>query len=221
MAMDTIHRLVQAVLIDGQMTRPSGHNSSNIPTGPWVSARVLEAAVVGDHETGAFNGYVRFVIAGQDRAMSRTFHDLWLEDWTTFEYREQIESVRAKPKRRSSAKKPKRRSSAKKRKGTRAQNATQTRVRGWSLARRSTPAKSRMDNGSSDTAYLDAGLRWAIGCLHPYLVPRVPPKPVPSRFRFYPPVVGAGYPARIAHSSWRGASSDPPGAPPQSRPVWS
>ena len=87
MAMDDTYRLVQAVLMDGWMTRPL---TSDPLKGPWQEAEVLDAAVVGDHHNGKFNGYARYVIKGEEYAQQQTFHDLWTSGWTTFEYREQV-----------------------------------------------------------------------------------------------------------------------------------
>jgi hypothetical protein len=87
MAMDDIYRLVQAVLIDGRMTRPTRCNSKNQPVGEWVEAEVLDATVTGIHGNGFFNGYVRFVIKGEKYAQDSTFHNLWLQGWTTVETR--------------------------------------------------------------------------------------------------------------------------------------
>lgn len=90
MAMDDTYRLVQAVLIDCRMTRPSKYNAKNIPVGPWIEAEIVRATVSGEHTSGVFNGFVWYRIKGDKYAKDATFHALWLEGWTSFEYRDQV-----------------------------------------------------------------------------------------------------------------------------------
>jgi hypothetical protein len=99
MAMDDVYRLVQAVLIDARMTRPVSFDAKNRPVGPWMEAEILNASVVGDHKTGTFNGHVWYRIK-EGMNQDATFHHLWLEGWTTFEWREH---VRPRRKRRAHA----------------------------------------------------------------------------------------------------------------------
>jgi hypothetical protein len=96
-AMDDIYRLVQAILIDARMTRPSKVDLKGRPVGKWIEAEVLSVTVSGHHSTGAFNGFVWFKITSDQYAQDATFHRLWLEGWTSFEWRERM----TKTKRRS------------------------------------------------------------------------------------------------------------------------
>jgi hypothetical protein len=96
MAMDDIYRLVQAVLVDARMTRPSKYNAKNLPVGKWIEAEILSAVITGDHRTGTFNGQVWYriksetAILADGKPQDATFHTLWLEGWTTFEYRDMV-----------------------------------------------------------------------------------------------------------------------------------
>ncbi len=101
MAMDDIYRLVQAVLIDGRMTRPTYYGTKNQPVGKWREAKVLDACVSGNHSNGFFNGYVRFVLDGEEYAQDATFHELWKQGWTSYEVRDRYLAETRRPRRRS------------------------------------------------------------------------------------------------------------------------
>lgn len=94
MAMDDIYRLVRAVLIDHVMYRPKGGYVDLVPKGAWVEATILDSTV-SDRGGGAYNGYVRYVLNGEERARDATFHQLWLEGWTCREFRDDVEHHRA------------------------------------------------------------------------------------------------------------------------------
>src|SRR5580704_6794289 len=99
MAMDDIYRLVQAVLIDARMTRPSMIGINGQPVGKWIEAEVLNVCVTADHPKGVVNGFVWFKLKGSPNPNDKypkdaTFHQLWLEGWTTFEWRECVTKTR-------------------------------------------------------------------------------------------------------------------------------
>ena len=93
MAMDDVYRLVQAVLIDGRIFLPTRWDGT-LPEGPWKEAEVLDAAVVGNLRSGSFNGYVRYVVDGESLAKDATFHQLWMEGWTTRGVRDAVEDAK-------------------------------------------------------------------------------------------------------------------------------
>jgi len=110
MAMDDQIQLAKAIAVDGVMTRPTKYRDGNIPTGPWIEAEILEVSLTVNHPRGWYFGAVRYCLRGQpenqsQRAEVRTFHDLWMESWTSLEVRERFKAdLRRKPLRR----KPKR-----------------------------------------------------------------------------------------------------------------
>jgi hypothetical protein len=103
MAMDTVNDLIKAVLIDGQMTLPTkARYDGKTIIEQWTIATVLDASVNIVHNSGSFNGYVRFLYEddnlykGKDRANiveNRTVWDLWVQGWTSMECRRKIEAA--------------------------------------------------------------------------------------------------------------------------------
>lgn len=105
MAMDDIYRLVQAALIDGRMTRPASFDEHNQPVGQWYEAEVVDASVTMRHSDGWFNGHVRFRLKDEMYAHDATMYQLWVQGWTTFEYRDQVLAARTKRRKRSAKRK--------------------------------------------------------------------------------------------------------------------
>jgi hypothetical protein len=101
--MDEQRRLIQAITLDGEMTRPTRYDGKNRPVGPWVEAEILEATITLDHRRGWYFGAVRYVPKSTRKvklnselphAVVRTFHDLWMEGWTSIEYRKMVLDAR-------------------------------------------------------------------------------------------------------------------------------
>lgn len=92
MAMDDIYRLIKAVLIDGQMHLPARVREL-VPEGPWKKADVIDASI-SYMGSGMYNGHVRYALEGEKYARDATFHQLWLDGWTDYDLRLDVEQAR-------------------------------------------------------------------------------------------------------------------------------
>ena len=98
MSMDDTYRLVEAILMDARMTRLRYAACVDRPLSPgsWLEAEILNASIVADHGRGVVNGYVWYRLDGEEHPTDATFHTLWLEGWTTFEWRRRMSRPQAK-----------------------------------------------------------------------------------------------------------------------------
>ena len=97
--MDDIRRLAQAVLVDGEMARPASYDNL-VPVGPWRTAKIVDASIYVCHDSGLYFGTVRFV-PERTKTETRdchqqTFHELWMQGWTSVEFMEAAKAAQAK-----------------------------------------------------------------------------------------------------------------------------
>jgi hypothetical protein len=85
MAMDDTLRLAQAIVLEGAMAKPA-RVEELVPLGLWTTAKVVDTSLYIHHKDGLYFGNVRYIIKGQSFTKQASFHDLWVEGWTSVEF---------------------------------------------------------------------------------------------------------------------------------------
>lgn len=97
--MDDTLRLAQAVLIDGEMTRPEllvkfgrgpAAQQHRFPGGRWTVARIIDCSIYVKVPDGFYFGTVRYQPEGAQYLTTQTFQELLIEGWTTIRFRDEV-----------------------------------------------------------------------------------------------------------------------------------